>query len=463
MTLTLRNVEVAGRAGVDVRLDAGRIVEIGFQLRPDAQDVDGRGGALIPGLCDHHIHLFGLAARADSVALEGASSPDEVQARIACALAGRPEGAWVRAVGYHEAMAGPLTRKDLDALAPRHRLRVQHQTGALWMLNSLAIASVCGADDPPNVEHDGRGQPTGRVWRGDAWLRSRIGAEPPPLAPIGQSLAAFGITALTDASVTTDADAAWRLAQAHRVGALPQRLTLMSGGDLEAASDGAFAVGAVKVLLDDHALPDFEDFVARVGLARVWGRAVAVHCVTAGELALSLAVFDAAGTRTGDRIEHGGVIPSAAIPQLRALGLTVVTQSAFIREHGDRYLAQVDPGERADLYRCASLLAAGVPVAGSSDAPYASPDPWIGIATAMDRRSVGGVALGLDERIGPAAALALYLGAPGSPGGTPRRVTVGAEADLCLLDRPLREVLTSPRTEQVRITIIGGQVIYDAG
>ena len=463
MTLTLRNVEVAGRAGVDVRLDGGRIVEIGPRLRPDAQDLDGRGGALIPGLCDHHIHLFGLAARADSVALEGVSGPAELQARIAAALAGRREGGWVRAIGYHEAMAGSLTREDLDALAPRHRLRVQHQTGALWMLNSLAIASVGGVDDPPNVERDPRGRRTGWIWRGDAWLRTRIGAEPPPLAPIGQSLAAFGITALTDASVTTDADAAERLAGAHRSGALPQRLTLMSGGPLAAPDDGAFGVGPMKVLLDDHALPDFEDFVARVGRARAWGRPVAVHCVTAGELALSLAVFNAAGARSGDRIEHGGVIPTAAIPQLRALGLTVVTQSAFVRERGDRYLAQVDPGEQADLYRCASLLAAGVPVAGSSDAPYASPDPWIGIATAMERRSVGGVTLGMEERIGAAAALALYLGAPEAPGGKPRSVAAGAAADLCLLHRPLREVLASPCAEQVRVTIIDGRVIHDAG
>lgn len=463
MTLTLRNVEVAGRGGLDVRIEGGRIVEIGPHLRHGASDLDGRGGALIPGLCDHHIHLFGLAARADSVALEGASSPAEVRARIAGALKQRPEGAWVRAIGYHEAMGGALTREHLDALAPRHRLRVQHQTGALWMLNSLAIASVCGEDDPPSVERDPHGRPTGRIWRGDAWLRLRIGAEPPPLAPIGRTLAAFGITALTDASVTTDADAAERLAQAHRSGELPQRLTLMSGGALDAPGDGAFAVGPLKVLLDDHALPDFEDFVARVARARRWGRAVAVHCVTAGELALSLAVFGSAGPQPGDRIEHGGVIPHDAIPRILDLGLTVVTQPAFIHERGDRYAAEVEPGEQVDLYRCASLLAAGVPVAGSSDAPYASANPWVGMASAVERRSRGGRTLGAAERIDPAAALALYLGEPTAPGGRSRRVEVGAAADLCLLNRPLREVLAAPLAEHVAATIIGGQVIHDAG
>ena len=298
------------------------------------------------------------------------------------AAAALPDGAWLRATGYHERIAGDLTLAALDALAPRHRLRIQHQTGAVWLLNSLALAQIARGEWPASVERDDGGEPTGRIWRGDDWLRERIGAEPPDLAPVGRRLANFGITALTDASVTTDADAAERLADAHRAGELPQRLRLMSGGALQAPGDGAFAVGPVKVLLDDHALPDFDDFVGRIAAARAWGRRVAVHCVTAAELAVALAAFETAGAQPGDRIEHGGVIPHAAIAQLRALGLTVVTQPGFVLERGDRYAAEVDPAEQPDLYRCASLIDAGVPVASSSDAPYATPDPRMGIAAA---------------------------------------------------------------------------------
>lgn len=453
--MILRDVEVEGRKGLDVRLSGGRIAEIGARLAGhDGDEIDGRGGALIPGLCDHHIHLFGHAARADSVDLEGAS-PAEMARRIAQAAAARPAGAWIRALGYHETAAGDLTRADLDRLAPRHRLRVQHQTGALWVLNSAALASLADDDDPPGLD-----RARGHLWRGDAWLRARSGAGPPPLGPIGAQLAAFGITAVTDASVTTDTETAARLAQAHRVGELPQRLTLMSGGALLAPADGAFAVGPVKVLLDDHALPEFDAFLARIADARAWGRPVAVHCVTAGELALSLAAFATAGPRHGDRIEHGGVIAPDAIGQIRALGLTVVTQPAFIRERGDRYAAQVAAADLPDLYRLASLAAAGVPVAASSDAPYASADPWAGIAAAVDRTSLGGQVLGPDEAVDAAAALGLYLGDPADPGGPPRRVAVGAAADLALLDAPLREVLAEPAAGHVRATFIGGARVF---
>jgi predicted amidohydrolase YtcJ len=459
--LTLRGVEVAGRR-VDVRVADGRIAAIAPWLPDGGEQIDGLGGALIPGLADHHIHLFALAAQRDSVALNDVLGADELKHRIAAATAARPVGAWVRATGYHERTGGELDAAALDSLAPRHPLRVQHQTGALWVLNSAALAAVGADNGPACVERGMDGRPTGRIWRGDAWLRQRIGAELPPLAPIGHQLAAYGITQLTDASVTTDAGAAARLADAHRAGELPQRLTLMSGGPLEAPEDGAFAVGPVKVLLDDHALIELDDFASRIAGARRQDRAVAVHCVTAGELALTLAAFEAAGSQPGDRIEHGGVIPGTAIGQIRALGLTVVTQPAFVAERGDRYLAEVDPAEQSDLYRCASLKAAGVPVAGSSDAPYAAPDPWTGMAAAIARRTTGGATLGAGERVGAAEALAMYLGAADAAGGPPRRIEVGAPADLCLLKTPLVDALASPAAGLVRATLIVGRVVYTA-
>jgi len=462
-SLVIRDVEVEGRAGLDVRIADGRIAEIGPRLAHRGDALDGQGGALIPGLVDHHIHLFALAAQAESLTLEGVASAPAFRSRIEAALAAQPPGRWLRVTGYHEAMAGELSREALDAIAPRNPIRVQHQTGSLWVLNSLALAAV-GADaaTSPSLERDAAGRPTGRIWRGDAWLREQLADAPPALAAVGAQLAALGITAVTDASVTTDAGAAARLADAHRAGELPQRLTLMSGGALDAPADGAFAVGPVKVLLDDHDLPPLDDFVAWIGRARAWGRPVATHCVTAGELALTLAALQSAGARPGDRIEHGGVIPAEAVDVIRELGLTVVTQPAFVLERGDRYLAEVDAAEQGDLYRCASLLAAGTPVAASSDAPYASPDPWRGMAAAIQRRTLGGQPLGPSERVGAAEALAMYLGAPGSPGGAPRRVEIGIAADLCLLRTPLREALAAPAANLVAATVIGGRLICQA-
>jgi predicted amidohydrolase YtcJ len=460
--LLLRNVELGGRSGIDVRLASGRIVEIGERLSGPGEDFDGRGGALLPGLHDHHIHLLATAAQAQSLRLERLVDADAFKLAVRAALAQRPAGAWLRATGYHERIAGDLDRDGLDRIAPDHRLRVQHQTGSLWILNSRALEATTAQGAPPEAERDASGRLTGRIWRGDAWLRSQTAADPPDLAPLGARLAGFGITGLTDASATTEATAAEILAAAHRAGALPQRLSLMSAAPLAAPADGAFAVGPVKVLLDDARLIELDDFIARIEAARPQRRPVAVHCVTAGELALTLAAFEIAGARAGDRIEHGGVIPVAAIPTLRRLGLTIVTQSAFVFERGDRYLAEVDPADQGDLYRCASLQTAGVPVAGSSDAPYAQPDPWAGMAAAVRRRTRSGQPIGQGERIDPAAALGLYLGAADDPGGPSRRVEQGAVADLCLLSRPIAEVLEAPEAARVAATLIDGRVVFAA-
>jgi predicted amidohydrolase YtcJ len=454
--LVLRNVEVEGHSGQDVRLKGGRIAEIGVRLRGPDHEFDGRGGALIPGLIDHHIHLLATAAQARTLSLDEVRSAGELAARIAAWAAVRPAGAWLRVGGYHERMAGLLGRNDLDRLAPGHPIRVQHQTGSLWMLNSRALDIVLSGDAPACVERDGAGRATGRIWRGDAWLRSRIGNAPPALAPLGAQLASFGVTGVTDASASTDEGAARLLADAWRAGELPQRLMLMSAGPLEACADGAFVVGPVKIVLDEHDLPALDDMVARIAAARAQGRTVAVHCVTAVELMYTLAAFDEAGSRPRDRVEHGGIIGPEAISDIARLGLAVVTQPSFVFERGDRYLDDIDPAEHNDLYRCASLRAVGIPVAASSDAPYASFDPWAAMQAATRRRTRGGRSIGAGEIVSSRVALDMFLGASDRPGGAARRVEVGAAANLVLLKTRLQEALEELDSSLVAATFIDG-------
>ena len=138
----------------------------------------------------------------------------------------------------------------------------------------------------------------------------------------------------------------------------------------------------------------------------------------------------------------------------------MVTQPAFVAERGDRYLTEVDAADQPDLYRCASLLEAGVRVASSSDAPYAEADPWAAIRAAVRRTTAGGRPLGLAERLVPDRALDLFLGSFDDPGGPPRRVAVGAVADLCLLAAPPAE---APFVERpVAATVIAGRLAWSA-
>ena len=134
--------------------------------------------------------------------------------------------------------------------------------------------------------------------------------------------------------------------------------------------------GPVKVIVADHYLPSLDELVDSYASARAGDRCLAVHCVTRTALVLALAAWEVVGTRPGDRIEHGAVIPLELAARIAELELTVVTQPGFVAERGDDYLRDVDPGDRADLWRCATLRAAGIPVGGSTDAPFGHPDPW---------------------------------------------------------------------------------------
>jgi predicted amidohydrolase YtcJ len=173
-------------------------------------------------------------------------------------------------------------------------------------------------------------------------------------------------------------------------------------------------------------------------------------------LVLALAAWDEAGAVAGDRIEHGSVVPVELMPSIADHGLTVVTQPSFVAERGDDYLADVDLEDQGDLYRCRSLQDATIAVGGSTDAPFGHPDPWRAIAAAIERRTPVGTVLGASERLTGHGALDLFLGSPDAPGGPPRRVAVGAPADLVLLDRPLSAALADPRSDHVVATFVGG-------
>lgn len=466
--LVLQDVEVDG-ATVDVAVAEGTVQAVGAPLPvpPGAEVVDGDGGALLPGLWDHHIHLMALAAARRSVRVGPPTVTDE--AGLVAALAAEDGDRWIRAVGYHESVAGELDRHRLDRLAPGRAVRVQHQSGALWVLSSEAIRRLGIEDeDRPGLERGAGGRFTGRIRGDDRWLGERVrevvpGA-PPDLHAVGAELASYGVVGVTDATPyesTADLDL---LARAASSGALPQRVVVTGGPALAgAAAPAPLRRGPVKLRLADHALPSLDELAGWIATAHAHARPVAVHCVTRESLVLTLVALDDAGSLPGDRIEHGAVVPPELHGGLRRHRLTVVTQPGFVAERGDRYLAEVDPGDVPHLYPCRGLIDAGIPVAGSTDAPFGHPDPWRAVAAAVSRRTAGGAVLGVGEAVDPPTALGLLLGTAEDPGGVARRVEPGAPADLCLLRVPLAEALAAPSADLVRRTLVAGSSIHDAG
>ena len=131
-----------------------------------------------------------------------------------------------------------------------------------------------------------------------------------------------------------------------------------------------------------------------------------------------------------------------------------MTNPGFVHERGDRYLIEVDADDLPHLYPCRSLIEAGIPVGGSTDAPFGHPDPWRDVAAAIERRTAGGEPLGLREAVSPERALALFLTPPEAPGGTPsagsggraRRPGGARRPAVCWSSRTRRRATWRPRS-----------------
>ena len=144
--LVLRNVRPWGLDAVDAALDGGRIVVMGRGLPRGAEEIDGRGDLLLPGLHDHHLHILATAARRRSVSLAGLVSEADVSAALRAA-----PGETLRAVDYDERAAGLPDAALLDRWEPVRPLRLADRTGALWVLNSAALALLGDQPLPPGA------------------------------------------------------------------------------------------------------------------------------------------------------------------------------------------------------------------------------------------------------------------------------------------------------------------------
>jgi predicted amidohydrolase YtcJ len=456
--MLIRDAEVLGHGRVDVRLAHGRIAELGsLAPQPGEPTLAAGGGALLPGLHDHHIHLAASAVKATSVAC----GPPEVSTfeELRAALRGAPGTDWIRGIGFHESVLGGLPdRTALDRIVADRPLRIQHRSGRMWLLNSLALARLAHAEPPPGLRSEA-GRFTGHLFDEDAWLQRTLGSTPPDFAALSAELARCGVTGVTDMTPRNDAAMAAHFAQQRRGEALLQRLVLAGTLALHEAPAEHWTLGPAKLHLHEAALPDFDAAVAFARAAHEQGRRVAVHCVSEVELVFALAVLEQAGECAGDRIEHVSVATLHLLDRMAELGLHACVQPCFVHERGDRYLADVEPRHHPDLYRVRSLAERGIALAGGSDAPYGSADPWAAMAAAVSRRTSSGAVLDAAEALGPEEALALFLADP-LDFTKSRTISVGVTADLCLLDRPWSSARERLSSADVAATFIGGRIVH---
>ena len=470
MAFLIRNCQLPGRDELlDVRLRGQSIDQIGIALaaRGDETIIEASGGALLPGLHDHHIHLASLAASKASAQC----GPPKIHTQDQLIALLKQENqhsdqAWLRGIGYHPSVASDIDRHWLDQHIPDRPIRIQHRGGRLWILNTRALEQlgIVGtnqqADLPGGIEHDERG-PSGRLYDCDQWLRQQLKGSFPSLAAASYCLASYGVTGITDTSPANGADEWNYFHESQAKGELLQKVRMMGSKDLPLDQDTpTLQAGEFKVHLLESDLPDIDSLLADIRDVRQHGRNVAIHCVSHTELVFATACLEAAGIHEGDRIEHASVTTPGMLDKVTQLGLRVVSQPHFIAERGDQYRKDVDTRDQPWLYRLRSLIDAGVPLAGGSDAPFGSANPWRSMHCAVNRTTASGHLLGPQEALTPEIALELYTGKSDCPGLSQRTISRGAIADLCLLSAPWEPVKQGLSTAEVRATWVDGEQVF---
>jgi len=403
--------------------------------------IDLGGRAVLPGLVDAHGHLMYLARGRLTLNAAGATSEESIaqMVRVAAEKAGPDE--WLGGRGWDQNLwpgrAFP-TRGSLDRAAPRNPVVLVRVDGHASWCNSAALQAAGIARDTRDptggiVVRDVHGEPTGLLI--DTAQRLVQRAEPlPPDARFDQAVRdaiveclAAGLTGIHEMGVTLFALASYR--RLIERGQFPFRDYAAVAGRSEETwdfyrergpeeiGDGQVLVRAFK-LLSDGALgsrgaalhspycDDLENkgllLIPHDELSRLTKEAaergfqVCVHAIGDRANTLTLDTFEqllAARPETRDlrlRVEHAQILTDADIPRFRALGVVPSMQATHCTSDMPWAEERLGPDRLRGAYAWRSLLDTGVVIAGGSDFPVESPNPFYGIYASVTRRPLSG-------------------------------------------------------------------------
>jgi hypothetical protein len=482
---------------------------------PHAVVVDVAGGVVLPGLIDAHSHLTQTAYLLSGADCSQPAAKDigAIQER----LARTPPGVdgWVTGSGFAEYKlpAGRRpTRDDLDAAVPGAPCVLYQVSLHACVVNSAGLAALGLTDATPHP-------PGGRLGRhADGRLDGALYERPmfdllaanqarhARLAPVAhriaeieraaRSYAALGITACTDAAIDTAGLTAVNAAAA--AGRLDVRLTMFAWYDdvegvaaamqssrvpldrVRLAGVKLFADGGMSsrtaALEEPYAvaphdtgvlLQSPEELAAKAGHSAEAGYQVAVHAQGDRGIRVALDALEpvtGGGNPLRHRIEHGGLFTAGLRRRAAAMSIGVVSQPGFLSVLGDGFLDAFGPARARDLYPFASLLEMGLPVAGSSDAPVITADPFLGLRDAVLRRTGAGREIGLHEALSVTEALAMYTSGAAFVGhreGVSGSLAVGRPADLTIIDRDPWSIDPAGLAQiAVLRTVVGGRLVF---
>lgn len=498
----------------------GRAADLAPHIGPRTRIVDLRGGMLLPGFQDTHVHLLDGGVDLGRCDLYACESIAEVSATIRAYARAHPRLPCVVGAGWGISLfpgCNP-SRELLDRLVPDRPAFFWASDGHNGWANSRALAAAgitASTPDPPRgrIERDAHGNPSGTLREAAATGVTE------KLSPVSfdESLRglltaqarahAAGITTIHDARVTRSQVAVWQAAEAKG------RLTLRVVASLEtdptrgpeqvddlvklraSATRSRVRLTAAKIFLDgviethtaamlapyadrphDRGISEFAPDALRALALRLDEAGFQIHMHAIGDRAVrdGLDAIEAVTVAHGPRdrrphIAHVQLIDPADRPRFPRLGVAANFQSYWLQDNSDSKVDRVvlGPSRYAQQYPARSMWRCGARVVGGSDWPVTTLAPLDAIEVAVTHRALGdahGAVYIPDERVSLAQAIQMYtrnaawLGFDEARTGT---LEVGRRADLVVLDHDLFK-LPSHRIHAARVmlTVADGVVVY---
>jgi predicted amidohydrolase YtcJ len=427
----------------------GKVLEAGdaTALRkrfPNAQVIDGGGKTLLPGLIDAHGHVIDLGFVATRVFLYDTQSLEQAQDRIRTYANANPDRAWLLGGGWNQVtwkLGRFPTASELDAVVSDRPAVLSRIDGHAEWLNTRALQAAGITRDTKDpvggrIERNADGNPSGVLV--DKAMDLAEQAIPKPTdadrrAALAAALAhmnSVGLTSAGDAGVTA-ADIALYEKFADQ-GQLTVRIYAMiadTGADFRALSkngpllgygndrltvravklfaDGALGSRGAALLApysdqpDQHGLLFMSDadMESKIETALKAGYQVNIHAIGDAANHQVLDSFEAAykvvgGRQLRNRVEHAQVVALSDIPRFKQLDLIASMQPTHATS--DKNMAEDRIGKERikGAYAWRTFLDQGTRIAGGSDFPVESDNPFFGLHAAVTRTDHAGQPVG---------------------------------------------------------------------
>jgi hypothetical protein len=483
-----------------------------------AETVQLNGHFVMPGFNDAHVHLGAAGQDMLSVRLNGVASVEELQKRLADAVATHKQGEWIKGSGWDHTFWPDKkfpSKQQLDAVSPKNPVLLWQITGHVAVANSLALQSAGITKDTPNpkggdFERDADGELTGMLKEGPA-IRLVEQYIPDPLPAerrqgIEMALAEVaknGVTSLQDNSdwedflvyhdLKDEGKLTARITEwLHFTAPLKELQNMRSEGG---TSDPWLKTGAVKMVTDGALgsrtaamLAPYSDDPSSSGILIMEpdklrqmaierdkaGFQLAFHAIGDRANRVALDVFEAVAKANGardrrDRIEHAQVVAPEDLPRFASLNVIASMQPSH-QTTDMRWAEQRVGRERIKgAYAWATLQKEGVHLAFGTDLPVEPVSPMRGLYACVTRELPdGGPAGGWQpqEKISLEDCIRAYTSGSAYAqfeDGKKGELKPGEYGDFIILSNDLTKVSTTEYVKtRVLRTVVGGRTVYQS-